>query len=398
MRTIDKYEKKKKYKIKYSYGIICFRFNMRKELEYLMIMRKHSYAFSDFIFGNYKLSDILYIKKIFSRMTKREKYLLYTNDDFNTLWKMIWKDKFFFKSNYINGYKKFKVIKQGYMKNNMFYDLKIFLDNNTSRYKNCEWGFPKGKLEKNEDKIFCALREFEEECATENYDFLNITPIYENHKGINNVNYKTYLYFSMANKNTIIDRKKIDMKEVSEVKWFTKNDMNETLRNYQSSITKTLEIAEENILKHFDTNFNLLDSTLINESMITNFNKYKKTFNETYTDKYIYEYINTDELKINISDDSKILKDNDLIILDQDVFNMMLNSYNVKSQFSDVLCIDINVTRENIIPETEPKLDYSNFKKLYENDDSDIEEENSIRLYNENELNFFEAMRAMFKD
>lgn len=410
MLNIDKYEKKKKYKIKYSYGIICFRFNYEKELEYLMIMRKNSYAFSDFIFGNYKLFDILYIKKMFSRMTKKEKYLLYINDDFNTLWKLVWKDKFFFKSNYINGYKKFKIMKQGYFKDNIFYDLKIFLDSNSSKYKNCEWGFPKGKLEKNEDKIFCALREFEEECAVEKYNFLNITPIYENHRGINNVNYKTYLYFAMANENTFFDKKKIDLKEVSEVKWFTKNKMNETLRNYQSSITKTLEIAEENILKYFDNNFNLIDKTLINYTVLSNFNNYKKIFNENYIDKYIYEYICPEELKINIMENNQKLKDNDLNILEQDIFNMMLKSYNIKSQFSDVLYFEENVNEENIVSEIKNEklnLDYSNLKKLFENDDSDNdnvqekEQKNmnySTYIYSETELDFFAALREMFKD
>ena len=57
-----------------SFGIICYRINPEnKELEYLMIQRKDSLCFMEFIRGKYTLDNEAYILQILEMMTVKEK-------------------------------------------------------------------------------------------------------------------------------------------------------------------------------------------------------------------------------------------------------------------------------------------------------------------------------------
>ena len=62
-----------------SYGIICY-VVINKELHFLMIQRKNSLSFMEFIKGNYKSMDIPKINKLIQSMTKDEQQILDCNN------------------------------------------------------------------------------------------------------------------------------------------------------------------------------------------------------------------------------------------------------------------------------------------------------------------------------
>ena len=71
-----------------SIGIIGFR-KVNEEFEYLMIRRKDTIGYIEFIRGKYPLNNKLYIKNIVSEMTNNEKYRV-LNKNFDILWHEMW--------------------------------------------------------------------------------------------------------------------------------------------------------------------------------------------------------------------------------------------------------------------------------------------------------------------
>ena len=74
-----------------SIGIIAFRKSERYEnkFEYLMICRKDSLGYVDFMRGKYPLHSEFYIQNIINEMTNKEKEDL-LEYDFKTLWNNLW--------------------------------------------------------------------------------------------------------------------------------------------------------------------------------------------------------------------------------------------------------------------------------------------------------------------
>ena len=73
-----------------SLGIVLFRYNRdTNEIKYLLVRRKDSIGYVEFIRGKYAKQDSEYIKKIFEEMTTNELYKLKTKP-FQTLWKNLW--------------------------------------------------------------------------------------------------------------------------------------------------------------------------------------------------------------------------------------------------------------------------------------------------------------------
>ena len=78
-----------------------------------MINRKDSLCYIDFIRGKYKLNNLEYINKLFSRMSKEEIENIKTQE-FSKLWKSLWNIK---NNNYLTK-------KEYIISNNKFYKIK----------------------------------------------------------------------------------------------------------------------------------------------------------------------------------------------------------------------------------------------------------------------------------
>ena len=74
-----------------SIGIIIYNNDDITNIKYLMIRRKDSLGYVDFMRGKYPLLNKRYLLNIINEMTNEEKYKLKTYD-FNYLWNQLWGD------------------------------------------------------------------------------------------------------------------------------------------------------------------------------------------------------------------------------------------------------------------------------------------------------------------
>ena len=111
-----------------SIGIIAFR-KAIDDYEVLLIKRKDSLAFVDFMRGKYNLEDKKYILNTFEKMTISERNKL-LNSDFQSLWNYLWGIKIAlqYKNEEKVSNNKFNKLKEGYKINNEFINLEIIIN------------------------------------------------------------------------------------------------------------------------------------------------------------------------------------------------------------------------------------------------------------------------------
>ena len=144
-----------------SLGIILYRVIKKTKIEFLLIQRKDSIGYVEFIRGRYKLNEIDYLKRIFSEMTYEEisrikKY------DFNKLWEELWmtENNKQYKTEYENSKIKFDELKKGYLLDNEKINIEYIITLIDSFWKETEWGFPKGRRNLKESNINKILEDF----------------------------------------------------------------------------------------------------------------------------------------------------------------------------------------------------------------------------------------------
>ena len=234
-----------------SVGIIAFIKTLKNEIKYLMICRKDSLGFIEFVRGKYPLYDKEYIQHLIDEMSVKEKKILLTKS-FNEIWIYLWgqykglqfrvEDKF--------AKDKFEQIQRGIKNNkNGDYNLKSLINNSSTNWKTPEWGFPKGRKNYKELDIKCAFREFQEETGyiRENIDIIsNLSPLEEIFMGSNYKIYKHRYYLAKFLGN--INEKNFQITEVSDMKWLTLDECVKMIRPYNiekikilKQINKTLE-------------------------------------------------------------------------------------------------------------------------------------------------------------
>ena len=217
-----------------SNGIITFRKN-NNNIEFLIVKRKDSLGFVDFIRGKYMLEDVEYIINICNKMTNDER-LWIKKYDIDYLWNYLWGN------NLVNLYKneeklskeKFKILKNGYKIGNNDINLDYILSRCTENYIETEWGFPKGRRNYQENDIQCALREFEEETGYSQKSISiisNILPFEEIFTGSNNKSYK-HKYFLAYMENDVKFKSHFQINEISKVEWCNINSINDKFRYY----------------------------------------------------------------------------------------------------------------------------------------------------------------------
>ena len=114
-----------------SSGIIGFKKDKQNKYKYLMICRKDSLGYVDFIRGKYPLYNKRYIQNIINEMTIDEKSKL-LRLSFKDLWKDLWEE---YNSTQYNqeektSLNKFKLIKEGirFNINDNYYNLKSLIE------------------------------------------------------------------------------------------------------------------------------------------------------------------------------------------------------------------------------------------------------------------------------
>lgn len=218
-----------------SYGIIAVRYNDDKyinspfsknltidngndSLQYLLIQRKDSLAFVEFIRGKYNPYDEEYLIALFRGMTQNEQNLILSKS-FDDLWHFVWGETSNIKSHkndYETSEKKYTVIKD---------KLNRLIGENPSKWLEPEWGFPKGRRNPYESDLNCAIREFQEETDLKRCDFVviqNTYPISETFFGSNQVHYCHKYYIAVCNKSVNVEmnnHNQIMAREIGAIKW-----------------------------------------------------------------------------------------------------------------------------------------------------------------------------------
>ena len=125
-----------------SYGIICYN---KKSKKFLLIQRRHSIAYVDFIRGKYSFDNMNFLNMLLENMSIEEKNNLLTKN-FTDLWNELWINSEGNAYRY-NEYKKsknmFNILYDGFYINNRTYELESLIKDAKSP-KEIEWGFPKG--------------------------------------------------------------------------------------------------------------------------------------------------------------------------------------------------------------------------------------------------------------
>ena len=263
-----------------SIGIVVFRISKDNKFEYLMIRRKDTLGYIDFMRGKYSVYNKEYIMNMLKQMTKEEKDIL-NSKDFNKAWKRIWgndsisnqykseesisRDKFqllnngiFTLSKELNSRKfemenslceksfldvlpnediiteEIKEIKE--IKNN-YYTLESLIEesNKYQIWEEPEWGFPKGRRNYQEKDFDCAIREFKEETGYNPINLKNIRNLYPFEEIFTGSNYKSYkhkYYLAFLDYENSLNIKSFDSTEVSKMEWKTFEDCIKSIRSY----------------------------------------------------------------------------------------------------------------------------------------------------------------------
>lgn len=208
------------------------------QIKFLMVSRKFSIGFIEFIRGKYDLNNISELSNLFFQMTKEEiskirkkNYKLLVNEfNGNNI-----------NPKYANEYElseiKFnQLVTQPSDEDNYFRNLDYYLNDIETKWQTQEWGFPKGRKDKyNEDIFDCAIREFKEETGYQDHNFTvldYINPLEELIIGTNQIKYKHIYYISIDNKNTVLSELEYDNNEIGQLNWFNLNEALELVRNY----------------------------------------------------------------------------------------------------------------------------------------------------------------------
>ena len=232
-----------------SVGIIVFRKNEEGVRQYLMIRRKDSIGYVEFMRGKYNIYSKMYLMNIISEMTIDEKERV-LNNDFDILWRQLWGDDI--NAQYRGEEKisrdKFESLKNGIVINNNEYSLESLINESSTAWAETEWGFPKGRHNNQEKDLLCALREFEEETGYLRGDIniiQNILPIEEIFTGSNYKSYK-HKYFIASMENPVdVSSLTFQDTEVSKMEWKTYEETMQLIRPYNLEKKEVLTRVEQ---------------------------------------------------------------------------------------------------------------------------------------------------------
>ena len=235
-----------------SYGIILFRSSL-KGLQFLMIRRKDSFGYIDFIRGKYSPYNIHQIQNIVNEMSVVEKQRI-LNEPFEYLWKHMWGEttNSQYKNEEVVSSKKLDLIRNGVIVNDITVTLKDIIEKTNTDWKETEWEFPKGRRNSKEKDLDCALREFEEETgiSQDNVTVVeNILPFEEIFIGTNHKSYKHKYFLAYMNNDIEEILHNFQISEVSKIEWKTIDECLESIRPYnlekKKLITNINKILQE---------------------------------------------------------------------------------------------------------------------------------------------------------
>jgi ADP-ribose pyrophosphatase YjhB (NUDIX family) len=236
-----------------SYGVILINkpvLPVKDPFKILMVRRKDSMAYTEFLRGKYELDSVEYIKTLLSNMTESEHQNLKTLD-FNELWTLHWgvgRD---------HHSKEFEVSKEKFINLNI-----AELSESIHGYQEPEWGFPKGRRAPRESDIECAIREFSEETniSRDCYIICKNLLLSETFVGTNGIPYKHEYFVAVLRNPESINLEQalttMQKKEVSAIEWKTTSECRTLTRPHYIQRSNLLDSFEK-IIQTFDLQDNV---------------------------------------------------------------------------------------------------------------------------------------------
>ena len=221
-----------------SIGVIAYR-KIENETQFLLIRRKDTLGFIDFIRGKYSIYHKYYILNMLKQMTNSEKQLL-AQGNFDKIWFAIWGGNVVsnqYKTEEIVSREKYNILVSGvYVKNDNYTLLDLIEESNSyDEWIEPEWGFPKGRRNFQEKDFDCALREFAEETGYSSKLLKivnNILPYEEIFTGSNYKSYKHKYYLMHMDYADTIELGNFEKTEVSKLEWKTYDECMKDIRYY----------------------------------------------------------------------------------------------------------------------------------------------------------------------
>jgi 8-oxo-dGTP pyrophosphatase MutT (NUDIX family) len=208
------------------------------DIKYLLIRRKHSLGYIEFIRGRYDPLNLETVYHLIRQMTPEEILYIKTKP-FVELWEEVWKKTSYNKvylTEMDDSQHKFSILKES----------TLFSEDLHNDYDEPEWGFPKGRRNPNEKNLKCALREFYEETGIVKNDLIvlnKLFPIQEIFFGTNGIKYKHIYYIAIYNSNEDIGLGKIhedQLTEIGDIKWKSIDESLKLFRPYHEEKKKLL--------------------------------------------------------------------------------------------------------------------------------------------------------------
>ena len=206
-----------------SFGVMCFRYNMEGEPEVLMVRRKDSLGYVDFLRGKFNHHNDYQLQNIIMEMTQDEIQNIH-NCTYHELWNKLW-DKTDEK------YDKKNMEKFNYVKKNKTHLFALY----NKFWDEPEWGFPKGRRNFKENDFECSLREFEEETGYNRSKLIilkNLILLEETFTGSNLKSYSHKYFICRMAYNDTLDDKNYQKSEIGDMKWLSFHNAFNHIRYY----------------------------------------------------------------------------------------------------------------------------------------------------------------------
>jgi 8-oxo-dGTP pyrophosphatase MutT (NUDIX family) len=218
--------------------------NINEKGEYLMICRKKSLGYVDFIRGKYNLQSIEHLKNLIFEMTLHEKQML-LDYSFDELWTDLWNTPLDGGSEEFTSREKFTVLRNGCTIQSIPITLNQLIQECPSAWNEPEWGFPKGRRNQHESDYTCALREYEEETGYDKKDLTiisNILPYEEVFTGSNYKSYKHKYFIAMSRQS--LQHRPFQENEVSDLKWVSYEKAIGMIRPYNMERIRLIHMVQ----------------------------------------------------------------------------------------------------------------------------------------------------------
>jgi len=208
-----------------SYGVVAVKI-VDGLPKYLLIQRRDSMSYVEFLRGKYRSDDNVYITLLIAGMTADEhKRLL--SQPFDMLWTNLWNSQN--NRQYRNEYELARRQYEALKNTGDTYGklLAVYIEENKSIWSTPEWGFPKGRRNSYETPLTCAIREFTEETglAKKTIHFVKDIDAYvEQYVGTNGITYKQTYFLATCTEDVsahLETSNRIMTREVGDISWLS---------------------------------------------------------------------------------------------------------------------------------------------------------------------------------